>query len=79
MTAPDYKRIATQAVDLLCLLGFSGLDPSKQRQLWQRALDLDRQLNPHRERTVVWTEEEGDVLMGLARPARSADFRGLPA
>jgi hypothetical protein len=72
-TAPDYKRIATQAVDLLCSLGFLGLHPSRQRELWQRALDFDRQLNPHRPRTVVWTEEEGDV-----HPPRREDGAVLP-
>ena len=41
MTKPDYESIAFRAVDLLCTLGFSGLHPSKQRELWQRALDLE--------------------------------------
>ena len=54
-------RSATVAVDLLCTIGFLGLDPSKQRQLWQEALDLDRKLHPDRPPIVVWTEEEGDV------------------
>jgi hypothetical protein len=71
---PDYKRIATQAVDLLCQIGFTGLHPSRQRALWQRALDFDRQLNPHRPRTIVWTEEEGDV-----HPPRREDGTPLPA
>jgi hypothetical protein len=61
MTAPDYKRIAEQAVGLLCSVGCNGLHPSQQRRLWQRALDLDRQLHPHRPASVVWTEEEGDI------------------
>jgi hypothetical protein len=77
MTSPDYKRIATQAVDLLCAIGCYGLDRSKERELWQRALDLDRQLNPHRERTVVWTEEEGDVdppRRGDGSPVPSVEF-----
>jgi hypothetical protein len=58
---PDYKAIATEAVDLLCRVGYLGLDRSNECRLWQMALDLDRKLNPHRERTIVWTEEEGDV------------------
>jgi hypothetical protein len=60
-TKVDYRAIATVAVDLLCTLGCYGLDPSKQRQLWQEALDLDRKLHPDRPPIVVWTEEEGDV------------------
>ena len=62
MTAKiDYKAIALQAVDLLCTIGYLGLDASKQRQLWQEALDLDRKLHPERPPIVVWTVEEGDV------------------
>ena len=60
-TRVDYQAIATVAVDLLCTIGFLGLDPSKQRQLWQEALDLDRRLHPDRPPIVVWTAEEGDV------------------
>jgi hypothetical protein len=60
-TKVDYRAIATAAVDLLCTIGFLGLDPSKQRQLWQEALDLDRKLHPDRPPIIVWTEEEGDV------------------
>ena len=73
MTAPDYKQIATAAVDLLCRLGYLGLDPGQQRRLWQAALDLDRRLNPHRERIIVWTEEEGDV-----DPPRRGDGAAVP-
>lgn len=65
--------VAAQAVDLLCSLGFLGLHPSRQRELWQRALDLDRQLNPHRPRTIVWTAEDGDV-----DPPRREDGTALP-
>lgn len=61
MPQPDYKRIAEQAVDLLCSVGFSGLHPSRQRELWQQALDLDRQLRPALAKVTVWTPEEGDV------------------
>ena len=57
----DYKAIALESVDLLCSLGFIGLHPSRQRELWQKALDLDRRLHPDREPVIVWTEEEGDV------------------
>ena len=57
----DYKAIALESVDLLCTLGFTGLHSSRQRELWQKALDLDRRLHPARERVIVWTEEEGDV------------------
>jgi hypothetical protein len=60
-TKIDYQAIATVAVDLLCTIGFLGLDPSKQRQLWQEALDLDRKLHPDRPPIVVWTAGEGDV------------------
>ena len=74
MTKPDYESIAFRAVDLLCTLGFSGLHPSKQRELWQRALDLDRELCPHRERVIVWTEEEGDV-----NPPRREDGSPVPS
>lgn len=69
----DYKAIATQAVDLLCSIGLLGLHPSQQRRLWQMALDMDRKLNPHRERTVVWTEEEGDI-----DPPRKESGKPLP-
>jgi hypothetical protein len=31
MTAPDYKAIATTAVDLLCTLGCYGLHSGRQR------------------------------------------------
>lgn len=61
MTQPDYKAIAVVAVDLLCSIGYLGLDPSRQRELWQRALDLDRQLYPDRACVIVWTQAEGDV------------------
>ncbi len=57
----EYKAIAIVAVDLLCSVGCYGLHPSKQRELWQRALDLDRRLHPDREPVTVWTEQEGDV------------------
>jgi hypothetical protein len=70
---PDYKAIATEAVDLLCRIGYLGLDPSQQRRLWQTALDLDRRLYPHRERTIVWTEEEGDI-----DPPRKESGKPLP-
>jgi hypothetical protein len=74
MTArPDYKAIATEAVDLLCHIGHGGLHPSRRRQLWQMALDLDRKLHPDRERTIVWTEEEGDV-----DPPRKESGKALP-
>jgi hypothetical protein len=55
-TAPDYRRVAEQAVSLLCSVGCYGLDPSRQR-----ALDLDRQIHPSFPPVTVWTEEEGDV------------------
>jgi hypothetical protein len=58
---PDYKAIAITAVDLLCTLGCYGLHSSKQRELWQRALDLDRKLHPDRAPVTVWTQEEGDA------------------
>lgn len=70
----DIRQIAKEAVDLLCQVGFAGLDRSKQRELWQRGLDLDRRLNPHRPRTVVWSEQEGDV-----DPPRREDGSALPA
>jgi hypothetical protein len=70
---PDYKAIATEAVDLLCRIGYLGLDRSRQRELWQMALDLDRKLHPYRERTIVWTEEEGDV-----EPPRKVSGKPLP-
>jgi hypothetical protein len=73
MTAPDYRRIAEQAVSLLCSVGCYGLDRSRERELWQRALDLDRQLHPHRRVTTVWTEEEGDI-----DPPRHADGKPVP-
>jgi hypothetical protein len=84
VTAPDYRRIAIQAVGLLCSVGCYGLDPSKQRQLWQRALDLDRELHPHRVASIVWTETEGDIdpprrADGTPVPAVSTDGRGLVA
>ena len=60
-TRIDYKAIALESVHLLCSLGFSGLHPSRQRELWQKALDLDRRLHPDREPVTVWTEEDGDV------------------
>ena len=69
----DYKAVAIEAVNFLCNLGFSGLHPDRQRELWQRALDLDRRLNPHRERTIVWTEEEGDI-----DPPRKENGASLP-
>lgn len=69
----DYKAIAAEAVDLLCSIGHSGLHPTRQRELWQRALDLDRKLRPYRERTIVWTEEEGDV-----NPPRKESGKPLP-
>ena len=58
---PDYKAIAYEAVGLLCSIGFGGLHPDRQQELWQRALDLDRLLNPHRPPVTVWTKEDGDV------------------
>lgn len=57
----DHKAIAEEAVGLLCSIGCWGLHPSRQRELWQRALDLDRRLHPGREPVTVWTEAEGDV------------------
>ena len=47
MTRDEYRSIAEQAVSLLCSIGCWGLDPSKERQLWQRALDLDLELHPY--------------------------------
>lgn len=73
MTAPDYQRIANEAVDLLCTIGFTGLDPSKRRQFWQQALDLDRQLYPALPKVTVWTPEEGDV-----NPPRDAEGNPMP-
>jgi hypothetical protein len=73
-TKPDYKAVALQAVDLLCRIGYLGLDASKQRQLWQEALDLDRRLHPDRPPIVVWTAEEGDV-----DPPRSPGVSPRPA
>jgi hypothetical protein len=70
---PDYRRVAEQAVGILCSIGCHGLDPSKQRELWQRALDLDRQIHPSFPPVTVWTEEEGDV-----DPARRPDGTALP-
>ena len=61
MTRDEYRYIAEQAVSLLCSIGCWGLDPSKERQLWQRALDLDRKLHPYLPAVTVWTEEEGDI------------------
>jgi hypothetical protein len=61
MTATDHRRIATQAVSLLLTIGCYGLDRSKQRELWQRALDLDRHLHPGFPPTTVWTAGEGDI------------------
>lgn len=58
---PDYKAVALEAVDLLCMIGCYGLHPSQQRRLWQTALDLDRKLHPERGSITVWTEDEGDV------------------
>lgn len=55
---PDYKSIAERAVDLLCHIGFAGLHPSRQRELWQKALDLDRELHPSLPPVTVWTAEE---------------------
>ena len=69
----DYKSIAEGAVSLLCSVGCFGLDRSRQRQLWQKALDLDRELHPHRPRTIVWTEEDGDV-----DPPRRPDGTPIP-
>jgi hypothetical protein len=73
MTALDYRRIAEQAVSLLCSVGCYGLDRSRERELWQRALDLDRQLHPHRPVTTVWTGEEGDI-----DPPRRAGGKPVP-
>jgi hypothetical protein len=70
MTTPDYRRIAEQANGILLSIGCHGLDPSKQRELWQRALDLDRLLHPSFPPTTVWTEEEGDI-----DPPRHADSK----
>ena len=61
MTRLSHRRIAEQAVSLLLSIGCYGLDPGKQRELWQRALDLDRQLHPGFPPTTVWTAEEGDI------------------
>jgi hypothetical protein len=61
VTAPDYRRVAEQAVALLCSVGCYGLHPSRQRELWQRALDLDRQIHPSSPPVTVWTEAEGDI------------------
>ena len=58
----NYKRVAHQAVELLLTIGFSGLDPSRQRELWQVALDLDRELHPGLRKVTVWTKEEGDII-----------------
>jgi hypothetical protein len=59
--ADKYRPIAEQAVSLLLSIGCYGLDRSKQRQLWQEALDLDRELHPSFPRVEVWTAEEGDI------------------
>ena len=77
-TRVDYQAIATVAVDLLCTIGFLGLDPSKQRQLWQEALDLDRKLHPDRPPIIVWTEEEGDVDPPR-KPGSQRDNRDQPS
>ena len=61
MNATDYRRIATQAVSILLSIGCYGLDPSRQREVWQRALDLDRQLHPGFPPSTVWTAGEGDI------------------
>ena len=73
MRRPDYRFIAERAVDLLCTIGFSGLHPSRQRELWQMALDLDRELHPCRPPVTVWTEGGGDI-----NPPRRADGTPLP-
>lgn len=70
----DYKAIALEAVDLLCTIGFTGLHPDRQRELWQHALDLDRKLHPDRAPIVVWSEEDGDVI-----PPRRPDATGKTA
>jgi DNA segregation ATPase FtsK/SpoIIIE-like protein len=61
MTAPDYRRIAEQSVSLLLSVGCWGLHSSRQRELWQRALDLDRQIHPSLPHVLVWTKEEGVI------------------
>ena len=61
MSPADYRRIAEQSVSHLLSIGCYGLDPSRQRELWQRALDLDRQLHPGFPPSTVWTAEEGDI------------------
>ncbi len=58
---PDYKDIAERAVGLLCSIGLGGLDASKRRELWQKALDLDRELHPSHPPVTVWTAEDGAV------------------
>jgi hypothetical protein len=74
MTRDEYKAIAEQAVDLLCFIGYLGLHPSRQRELWQRALDLDRKLHPAFPPVVVWTEEEGDI-----DPPRRPEAKAAPS
>lgn len=61
MMANEYRSIAEQAVSLLCSIGYHGLHPDRQRELWQKALDLDRRLHPSFPPVTVWTEEEGDI------------------
>ena len=76
----DHKEIASEAVHLLCTIGYAGLYPGRQRELWQKALDLDRRLHPDREPIIVWTEEEGDVdpPRRPGRPPTETDPREEP-
>ena len=55
--AERYRDIAERAVELLLSVGCYGLDRSKERELWQRGLDLQHELNPASPRQVVWTTE----------------------
>jgi hypothetical protein len=58
---PDFATIAAEAIALLLSVGCYGLDASKQRELWQRGLDLSHRMHPDEPRYVVWTPEEGDI------------------
>lgn len=62
IAAAEVRQIAAEAVDLLCAIGFAGLNPDRQRELWQRGLDLDRRLNPASPAMIVWTPGGGDVI-----------------
>lgn len=77
--AMTVRAIAQKAVDLLLSLGCYGLDRSKQLELWQEALDLDRLLHPEKPAVTVWAPGgERFARGGIVPPEHAGSGGAVP-